>query len=74
MGSQTLERWMCDRCGKVISSQPFGRCHDCGGMFITPTADDLACDRCGADDSSRVFGPTDYRRLCGPCIDEVNDG
>jgi predicted ATP-dependent serine protease len=55
-------KWMCTGCGKVISSQPFGRCTDCGGNWKTPTEEDLACDECGDPDAHGIFGSTE--RLC----------
>jgi hypothetical protein len=70
---QTL---MCEKCGKAVSERRFGapvQCSDCGGMFHPASQDDLACDRCGDPDATRVFGPTPNRRLCQPCIDDVND-
>lgn len=59
---ETLHRFMCGGCGKVISSQPFGPCTDCGGHWKTPTQDDLACNVCGDPDSHGIFGSTE--RLC----------
>lgn len=53
---------MCGGCGKVISSQPFGPCSDCGSHWFTPTSEDLACDVCGDPNAHAIFGSTD--RLC----------
>jgi len=57
--------WICTGCKKVISSEPFGACHDCGHPFRAATADDLDCDRCDADDGRRLMDRTgEYDRLC----------
>jgi len=63
--------WICTGCKKVISSQPFGPCHDCGGHYRPAIDDDLACDRCEDEDASRVFN-SDHNRLCDDCIDYEN--
>lgn len=64
--------WICTGCKKVVSSQPFSPCHDCGGHYRPATKDDLACDRCGDDDGRRLLDRTgEYDRLCRGCIAEV---
>jgi len=63
--------WVCDGCGKHITSQPFGDCTDCGGPFLPATDDRLACDRCGDPDASSVFN-SEHNRLCEDCIDYEN--
>jgi hypothetical protein len=66
--------WICTGCKKVISSQPFGPCHDCGGHYRPAIDDDLACDRCGCDDGRRLVDRSgEYDRLCPDCTDEVFD-
>lgn len=69
-GDGAGQKWICTRCGKVVSREPFGRCHDCDGGFRPATADDLACDRCGDPDGVGVLGSTD--RFCEDCLDEVD--
>jgi len=64
--------WICTGCKKIISSQPFGPCHDCGGHYRPATADDAACDRCDDPDGRRLLDRTgEHDRLCSDCIDEV---
>ncbi len=57
--------WICTGCKKVITSRPFGPCHDCGHHFRTAKTEDLQCDRCGDDDGQRLMDRTgEYDRLC----------
>lgn len=65
--------WICTGCAKITTSQPFGRCHDCGSIFREATPDDALCDRCGDLDGKRLLDRRgDYDRLCEPCIQELD--
>jgi Zn finger protein HypA/HybF involved in hydrogenase expression len=64
--------WICTGCKKLITTQPFGQCADCGAEYRRATYDDLACDRCGANNGRRLLDRTgEFDRLCRICIDEV---
>jgi hypothetical protein len=66
--------WICTGCKKIVSSQPFGPCHDCGGHYRPATDEDPACDRCEDEDGRRLLDRTgEFDRLCPSCIDEVVD-
>ena len=61
--------WICAKCAKLVSSRPFGRCHDCGGIFREATREDALCDRCGDSEGNRLLDRSgDYDRLCESCI------
>lgn len=65
--------WICTGCAKIVSSQPFGRCHDCGSIFREATREDALCDRCGDRDGKRLLDRSgDYDRLCEPCIQALD--
>lgn len=60
--------WICTKCAKLVSSRPFGRCHDCGGIFREATREDALCDRCGDSEGNRLLDRSgDYDRLCESC-------
>lgn len=65
-------QWICTTCKKVIASQPFGNCQDCGGVFREAFPDDLACSRCGASESNRLMDRRRFDRLCEDCIDHFD--
>lgn len=65
-------KFICMNCAKVISSQPFGRCQDCGGEFREATDEDLQCGRCNGRRGYRLARREQYDRLCENCITELN--